>query len=95
MRPSRRVPTHPGEILLEEFLQPMGLSRSRLADHLGLPASRISEVVRGRRSITPDTAWMLAQALGTTPEFWMELQLAHDVVSHRPTRRITRLRKVS
>lgn len=91
MKPTRRTPTHPGQILLLEFLTPMGLTRMDLARHLGVPIQRINQVVRGRRVVSAETAWLLSQALGTTPEFWLRLQMNHDLVACRPTRRIGRL----
>ena len=84
MIPSHRTPTHPGEILLEEFLVPMELTQTRLATHLEIPIQRINELVKGKRGITPDTAWLLAHALGTTPEFWMNLQTQYDLATSRP-----------
>jgi addiction module HigA family antidote len=92
MLPKNRIPTHPGEILREEFLGPMGLTQVELAEHLGIPTQRINEIVRGKRGVTPESAWLLAQALGTTPEFWMNLQAAHDLAAARPTQKIKRLR---
>ena len=79
MLPENRVTTHPGEILLEEFLKPMGLSQVAFAHHLGVPLQRINEIVRGKRGVTPDTALRLAMALGTAPEFWMNIQVAYDL----------------
>ena len=95
MRPTKRIPTHPGEVLLEEFLDPMGLTQVQLARHVGVPIQRINEIVRKRRGISADTAWLLSQALGTTPEFWMNLQVNHDLVAMRPPRKISRLRPAS
>ncbi|MEQ8194940.1 MAG: HigA family addiction module antitoxin [Rhodospirillales bacterium] len=74
-----RITTHPGEVLHEEFMVPLGLSANKLGEILGVPANRISEIIRGRRSMTADTALRLAKCFGTTPEFWMNLQTAHDV----------------
>ena len=93
MLPAHRVPTHPGVILQREFLIPHGLSQVALAAHIGVPVQRINEVVRGRRGITPETAWLLAQAFGTTPQLWINLQSNHDLASARPRRRVGRLRK--
>jgi addiction module HigA family antidote len=93
MLPRNRVPTHPGEILLEEYLRPRGISQVELARHIGVPVQRVNELVRGKRGITPDTAWLLAQALGTTPELWTNLQALRDLANHRPQRRIRRLAK--
>ncbi len=91
MLPENRIPTHPGEILLEEFLKPMGVSQVTLARHVGVPVQRINEIVRGKRGVTPDTAWRFAQALGTSPEFWMNLQTAHDLARSRPARVVNRI----
>lgn len=86
--PENRIPTHPGVVLLEEFLIPMGISQVALAKHLGIPVQRVNEIVRGKRGVTPDTAWLLAQAFGTTPEFWMNLQLAYDLVRNKPKQQV-------
>lgn len=88
MLPRNRVPTHPGEILLEEFLKPLGISQVALAEHLRIPVQRINELIRGKRGVTPDTAWLLAGALDTTPEFWVNLQTHHDLVRARPSKKI-------
>jgi addiction module HigA family antidote len=93
MLPQNRVASHPGEILLEEFLVPLGLSQVAFADHIGVPTQRINEIVRGKRGITPETAWLFAQAFGTTPEFWTNLQSAFDLTRNRPDRRVERLRR--
>ena len=95
MQPDNRIPTHPGEILLEEFLVPLGQTQVALAAHLGVPIQRINELVRGKRGVTPETAWLLAQALNTTPEFWLNLQAAHDLALNRPGRKVPKLRRVS
>lgn len=91
MLPKNRIPTHPGEILLEEFLKPLGISQVALAEHLGVPVQRINELVRGKRGVTSETAWLLAGALGTTPEFWINLQTNHDLVRNRPSKKIGQL----
>lgn len=91
MIPENRVPTHPGEILLEEFLEPLNLTQVALARHLGVPTQRINEVVRGKRGITPQTAWLLSEAFGTSPQFWMNLQMNYDLVANRPDRRVALL----
>ena len=72
-------PVHPGEILLEEYLNPMGISQYRLAKEISVPARRINEVVHGNRSITPDTALRLARFFGTTELFWVNLQTRYDL----------------
>lgn len=81
MLPENRIPTHPGEILQEEFLRPLGLTEAALAAHLGIPVKRIEEIVRGERGVTPETAWLFAQAFGTTPELWATLQMNYDLAS--------------
>ena len=77
--PKRMKPIHPGEILLEEFLQPMGISQYRLAKDIHVPARRINEVVHGKRSITADTALRLARYFETSEQFWMNLQTRYDL----------------
>src|SRR5262249_23626432 len=72
-------PVHPGEILLEEFLSPLGLSQYRLAKETSVPARRINEIVRGSRSITADTALRLARYFGTSERFWLNLQARYDL----------------
>ena len=74
---------HPGEVLREEFLIPLGMSPHALAVKLHVPAPRINEIVRERRSITPDTALRLSRFFGTTPEFWMNLQASFDLKTAR------------
>ena len=93
MLPKNRIPTHPGEILLEEFLNPLGVTQTQFADHIGVPIQRVNEIVRGRRGVSSETAWFFAEALGTTPEFWMNLQALHDLVLNRPKKGIKRLRR--
>ncbi len=93
--PEDRNPTHPGEVLRLEYLVPLGLSQVGLAAHLGVPVQRINELVRGKRGVTPETAWLLAQALETTPELWMNLQSAYDLARTRPGRTIPPLRSAS
>ena len=72
-------PLHPGEILLEEFLTPLKISQHQLALAMRVAQQKINDIVRGKRSITPDTALRLAAALGTTPEFWLGLQQEYDL----------------
>ena len=73
------VTTSPGEMLAEEFLKPLGLSRHRLAMSIRVPSTRIGEIVRGKRAITPDTALRLARFFNNSPEFWLNLQQMHDL----------------
>jgi len=81
MLPENRISTHPGKILLHEFLEPLGLTQKGLAEHLGIPTQRVNELVRGKRGVTPDTAWLLAGAFNTSAEFWMNLQVAYELSS--------------
>jgi addiction module HigA family antidote len=78
-----RVTTHPGEMLSEEFLQPLGMSVNALAMALRVPATRIGAIVKGERSVTADTALRLARFFGTSPEFWINLQAMHDLTKAR------------
>ena len=77
--PTNRVPTHPGEMLLEEFLTPMGITQKDLADNIEVPYQRINEIVNGRRGITPGTALRLAKFFDMSADFWMNLQLRWDL----------------
>ena len=95
MKPKNRVPAHPGQILMHEYLRPMHITQVQFASHIGVPVQRVNEIVRGKRGITPDSAWLFAQALATTPEFWLNLQANHDLARFRPRRRIRSLVKAS
>jgi addiction module HigA family antidote len=88
MIPSNRIATHPGIILLKEFLEPLELTQKALATHVGIPVQRVNEIVRGKRGVTPETAWLLSEALRTTPEFWLNLQSVHELSANRPDRHI-------
>ena len=81
--PSHRPPSHPGEMLLREFLEPMGLTQRQLADGILVPYQRVNKLIHGRRGITPSTALRLAQFFGNSAGFWMNLQLRWDLY---PTR---------
>ena len=70
--------------MLKEFLKPLELTQKALATHLGIPVQRVNEIVHGKRGVTPETAWLLSEALRTTPEFWLNLQSAHDLSANRP-----------
>ncbi len=94
MIPEHRIPTHPGVILGQEFLVPLGVFQVAFATHLAVPVQRINELVRGKRGITPETAWLLSQALDTTPEFWNNLQTAYDLAWSRPAEPVQRLAAV-
>ena len=77
--PTHRAPTHPGEMLLEEFLKPMELTQRDLADSIHVPYQRINEIINGRRGVTPSTALRLSKFFGVSPDFWMNLQLRWDL----------------
>ena len=79
MNADKLHPVHPGEVLLEEFLKPMGLSQNRLAIGMDIHARRVNEIVLGRRRITADTALRLSKFFGTSPQFWMGLQSDYDL----------------
>jgi len=87
MLPKFRLATHPGTILQEEFLDPMGLTQAKLARALRIPLNRVNEMVRGKRGITPESALLLAAYFKNSPEFWMNLQTAHDLSRAREVQR--------
>ena len=95
MIPSNRLSTHPGVILLKEFLEPLGQSQKALAEHLSIPVQRVNEVVRGKRGVTPETAWLLGEAFKTSPEFWLNLQATYDLSVNRPEFHIEPLARAS
>ena len=76
---SKRIRTHPGEVLKEEFLVPLGMSATALSKALEVPANRITALLNGSRGVSADTALRLARYFGTSPEFWVNLQVAHDL----------------
>jgi addiction module HigA family antidote len=77
--PTNRTPTHPGEMLLEEFLNPMGITQRQLADAIHVPYQRVNDIVNGRRGITPRTALRLAKYFNTSSDFWMNIQLRWEM----------------
>ena len=79
MIPTHRKPSHPGEILLKEFLEPAALSQAELAKRLGVPIQRVNTLINEKRGISAETALLLSKALKTTPEFWMALQATYDL----------------
>ena len=79
MKKNRIPPVHPGEVLLEEFLKPMGISQNRLALDMRVPPRRINEIVHGKRRITADTALRLGRYFGMSPQFWLGLQMDYDL----------------
>lgn len=77
--PTHRAPTHPGEMLVTEFLEPLNFTQVTLAERIGVPFQRINQIANGRRAVTPDTALRFAKLFGTTAEFWLNLQQAWDL----------------
>ena len=75
-------------ILLKEFLEPLELTQKALATHVGIPVQRVNEIVRGKRGVTPETSWLLSEALRTTPEFWLNLQSIHELSANRPSHHV-------
>ncbi len=94
-----REPTGPGEILLEEFLKPLEMSQSAFARHVGWTQPKVNEIVTGHRGITPESAMVLADALGTTPQFWLNLQQAVDLFraeqNHKRVKPVISIKQVS
>ena len=85
--PQHRPPTHPGEMLLEEFLKPLNLSQAEAARRLKMPLNRLNELIKGKRGITPDTALRLSELFKASPELWMNLQAAWDLWHAREDRK--------
>jgi addiction module HigA family antidote len=79
MIPRKRKPTHPGEVLLTEFLQPRKMTQVELAKRMGVPIQRVNTLINGKRDMTAETAILLSKVLGTSSEFWMNLQVARDL----------------
>lgn len=96
MLPKNRPPTHPGEMLLEEFLKPLGVSQRAFAGHLGWTYARLNEIVKGRRGVSAASALALGEALGTGPEFWLNLQRDWDLWhSRREHRKVALLQQLA
>lgn len=83
--PTHRTPTHPGEMLLEEFLKPMGITQRELANSINVPYQRVNEIINGKRGITPSTALRLSKVFGVSADFWMNIQLRWDLYFARQT----------
>ena len=96
MLPQGRRPTTPGEVLKEEFLIPLGMTQQKLADAIGISRVRVNNIINGKRSITPDTAFRLARFFDTTPQFWMSLQMSVDlwIAGKENERRYSRIQPV-
>jgi len=84
MLPTDRIPTHPGIILLEEFLEPLNITPKTLAAYLNISVDQINKIIQEKNKITPDIAWLLARAFNTTPQFWMNLQTNYDLALSKP-----------
>lgn len=87
MIPKHRPPTPAGEILLEEFLKPLHLTQTALAARMNVPLQRVNTLINGKRSVTAETAILLSEILGTSPEFWLNLQMASDLYAATKKRR--------
>ncbi len=86
---------HPGEILAEEFLRPLGMSQAALARHLRISLVRVNEIVNGKRGVSAETAWLLAEAFGTSAQFWINLQANYDLATNKPARHVSKIRQAS
>ena len=96
MLPKKRAPSHPGEILQEEFLKPLGITQTAFAKHLGWSHAKINEIISGKRGVTPEAALSFSDAFGTSPELWMNLQKNHDLwIAQQSHKKKSRLPKVS
>jgi len=91
--PSHRPPTHPGEMLLEEFLKPMGITQKELSNSIHVPYQRINEVINQKRGITPSTALRLAKYFGVSEDFWLNIQLRWDLFKARG-KEVTELKRI-
>jgi len=92
--PTHGAPTHPGEMLAEEFLAPLGMSQSELAERIGVPFQRVNRIVNRRQSVTLDTALRLGRLFGTTPDFWLNLQRAWDMYELERSREAEEIHRI-
>lgn len=92
MIPEKRRPTHPGEIIKEMYLAPLGMIQNELATALGISRPRLNEILNGHRSVTPDTALRLSKAFSTTPQYWLNLQAAVDLFDATQRHRYAKIR---
>lgn len=92
--PTHRAPTHPGEILREEFLTPLGMTQTQLAETIGVSFVRVNEIVQAKRSITPDTALRLERLFGVSAQFWLNLQLAWDLFAAKHSKAANEIEKI-
>jgi len=91
MLPENRTPSHPGEILRFEFLEPMGITQSEFASYLGVPLQRVNQIVLGKRGVSPEIALLFLGAFGTTAEFWINLQQTCNLAKFKPAREVARI----
>ena len=92
--PTHGPPTHPGQMLLEEFLKPLGMSQVELAERIGVSFPRVNEVIHGKRGVTPDTALRLERLFGMEAQFWLNLQLAWDLYHASRSPAVKAIRKI-
>ena len=92
--PTHREPTHPGEVLFEEFLSPLNLTQADVAERIGVSYPRLNELIHGKRGVTTDTALRLSRLLGTTPEFWLNLQLTYDLYQAQHSAEANEIRSI-
>jgi addiction module HigA family antidote len=92
--PTHRPPTHPGEVLVEDYLKPLGMTQVELAERICVPFQRVNAIANGHRSITPDTALRLAKLLNTSPDFWLNLQQAWDLYEATHSKKAAVLEKI-
>ena len=92
--PSKRSPTRPGEMLLEEFIRPLGISQTELAEWIGVSYPRLNEIVNGKRAITPDTALRLEQVFGVDAQFWLNLEVSWELYQAKHSRAARAIRRI-
>jgi addiction module HigA family antidote len=92
--PTDRPPTHPGELLLEEFLRPLGITQVTFAKAIDVPLQRVNEIIKGKRGVTPDTALRLEAALGASAQFWLNAQIAWDLWHQLNSPEAAQLKKI-
>jgi addiction module HigA family antidote len=92
--PTRRRPTTPGEMLIEEFLAPLGVTQTAFAERIGVTYPRLNEIVNGKRGVTPDTALRFSRALGTSPDFWLNLQQVLDLYDALHSSKAAEIRRI-
>ena len=88
-------PFHPGEVLLEEFLNPGNISQAAFAERLGWTRAKLNELIKGKRGVSAESAWLLSEAFGTSPQFWINLQTNYDLATHRPERHVAKIKRAS